>query len=249
MTNPLGILVLGASSDMARACTLALAREYKRSKFFLAGRDVVALERQAIDLSIRTGCTMSVHHFDALDTKDHQALWESLKDQVDMVLCCVGLLGDQEAARHDIELAERIVRTNFIGLIPILTMVADSLEARGSGKLIVMSSVAGDRGRASNYVYGSAKAGLSAFLSGLRQRLHNHGVQVTTVLPGFVKTRMVEGMDLPEALTATPEQVAADVLKAVQKGKGVVYTRFFWRYIMLIVKHIPEFMFRKMERF
>ena len=196
MSNPLGILVLGASSDMARACTLALAREYKRSKFYLAGRDVAALERQATDLSIRIGCTVSAHHFDALDT-----------------------------------------------------LVADSFEQRGCGKLIVVSSVAGDRGRASNYVYGSAKAGLSAFLSGLRQRLHNHGVQVTTVLPGFVKTRMVEGMELPEALTASPEQVAADVLKAVQKGKGVVYTRFFWRYIMLIVTHIPEFMFRKMERF
>ena len=249
MTNPLGILVLGASSDMARACTLALAHEYKRSKFFLAGRDVSALERQAMDLSIRTGCTMSVHHFDALDTTDHQALWEYLKDKVDVVLCCVGLLGDQEAARHDVALAEHIVRTNFTGLIPMLTMVADSFEQRGSGKLIVVSSVAGDRGRASNYVYGSAKAGLSAFLSGLRQRLHNHGVQVTTVLPGFVKTRMVEGMELPQALTATPEQVAADVLKAIQKGKGVVYTRFFWRYIMFIVKHIPEFMFRKMDRF
>ena len=138
MTNPLGILVLGASSDMARACTLALAREYKRSKFYLAGRDVAALERQATDLSIRIGCTVSAHHFDALDTKDHQALWESLKNQVDLVLCCVGLLGDQEQARHDVELAKRIVRTNFTGLIPMLTLVADSFEQRGCGKLIVV---------------------------------------------------------------------------------------------------------------
>ena len=249
MTNPLGILILGASSDIARACALALGREYKRSQFYLAGRDTAALERQATDLNLRTGCPTSVHHFDALDSKDHQALWDELKDKVDLVLCCVGLLGDQEQARHDVELAERIVRTNFTGLIPMLSMVADSFEQRGTGKLIVVSSVAGDRGRASNYVYGSAKAGLSAFLSGLRQRLHNHGVQVTTVLPGFVQTRMVEGMELPTALTATPEQVAADVLKAVRKGQGVVYTRFFWRYIMFIVKHIPEFMFRKMERF
>lgn len=113
----------------------------------------------------------------------------------------------------------------------------------------MVSSVAGDRGRASNYVYGSAKAGLSAFLSGLRQRLHNQGVKVITVLPGFVKTRMVEGMNLPEALTATPEQVAADVLKAVRTDKSVVYTRFFWRYIMFIVKSIPEGIFRKLEKF
>ena len=249
MTNPSGILVLGASSDMARACILALAREYKRSQFYLAGRDTVALTKQATDLNLRTGCNMVVHHFDALEPEDHAALWAGLKDKVDLVLCCVGLLGDQSAARHDVALAERIVRTNFTGLIPMLTLVADSFEQRKAGTLVVVSSVAGDRGRASNYVYGSAKAGLSAFLSGLRQRLFNHGVHVITVLPGFVKTRMVANMDLPEALTATPEQVAADVLAAIRKGKGVVYTRFFWRYIMLIVKCIPESIFRKLERF
>ncbi|HIV54668.1 MAG TPA: SDR family oxidoreductase [Candidatus Anaerobiospirillum stercoravium] len=249
MTKPSGILVLGAASDMARACIQALAQEYKGRTFYLAGRDLSAMEQQVADLSLRTGCAMSAHHFDALDPSNHAALWENLKDKVDLVLCCVGLLGDQMAARHDVALAERIVRTNFTGLIPMLTLVADTFEERKAGTLIVVSSVAGDRGRASNYVYGSAKAGLSAFLSGLRQRLHNHGVKVITVMPGFVKTRMVEGMELPEALTATPEQVAADVIAAVRKDKGVVYTRFFWRFIMFIVKSIPEGIFRKMERF
>lgn len=244
-----GFLILGATSDLARSCVLAFAEAYPESAFYLAGRDRESLEKLSKDLSLRTQCFMQTCHFDATDPTDHFPLWEELAGKVDTVLCCVGMLGDQEQARHDVKLAQSILMTNFTGLIPMLTCVADTFEERKRGTIIVVSSVAGDRGRASNYVYGSAKAGLSAFLSGLRQRLHNRGVCVITVVPGFVKTRMVEGMELPEALTATPDQVAADIVKAYRKRKGIVYSRFFWRYIMLAIKSIPEVIFRKMDRF
>jgi len=237
------MLILGASSDIAHACAVAFARE--GWDLCLAGRNMDELQSLAQDIHIRTEKNVSCVEFDALDTAGHQSLWENLSDKTDAVLCSVGLLGDQEQARHDHDLADRILRTNFTGLVPLLSMAADTFERRGSGLIIGISSVAGDRGRASNYMYGSAKAGFSAFLSGLRNRLARKGVHVITVKPGFVATSMTEGMDLPARLTATPEQVASDVVRAVNKKKDVVYTRWFWRGIMLVIKHIPEGVFKK----
>jgi short-subunit dehydrogenase len=121
------------------------------------------------------------------------------------------------------------------------------MAARKSGTIIGISSVAGERGRMSNYLYGSAKAGFTAYLSGLRNRLFHTGVHVMSVQPGFVYTRMTESLTLPPLLTAKPEQVAADIYKAAAGGKNVIYTKWFWRYIMLIIKSIPEFMFKKLK--
>lgn len=240
------MLILGATSDIARATALAFAR--KGWDLRLTGRDQDALRRIAQDIAVRTGRKVDCAPFDALaPAEEHAALWNSVAADTDALFCAVGLLGDQEAARHDLALAGRIVASNFTGLLPILALAADAFEARGRGLIIAVSSVAGDRGRASNYTYGSAKAGLTAYLSGLRQRLSASGVQVLTVLPGFVATAMTEGMNLPVPLTATPEQVAADILRAVEKKCGVVYTRWFWRWIMAVIRAIPEGIFQKLR--
>ena len=241
------MLILGATSDIARATALAFAR--KGWDLRLAGRDMDALRRIAQDISVRTERAVDCARFDALaPAEEHAALWRSVSADTDALFCAVGLLADQEAARHDARLAEKIVATNFTGLLPMLSLAADTFEARGNGLIIAVSSVAGDRGRASNYTYGSAKAGLTAYLSGLRQRLSTSGVQVLTVLPGFVATAMTENMNLPTRLTAAPEQVAHDILRAVEKKRGVVYTRWFWRWIMVIIRAIPENIFQKMRR-
>lgn len=240
------MLILGACSDIARAAALAFADE--GWDICLAGRDMTALQRHATDITIRTGRTVTTAFFDALQPGSHEAFWAEQADSVQALLCAVGLLGDQQAARHDPSLAQCILATNFSGLVPILSMAADTFKQRQQGVMIVVSSVAGERGRASNYIYGSAKAGLTAFLSGLRQRLYRSNVHVLTVLPGFVATRMTEGMNLPQRLTATPAQVAADIVNAVRKKKYVVYSRYFWRFIMAVIKIIPEKVFVKLSR-
>lgn len=238
------LLVLGATSDIARATALEFARD--GWNIFFAGRNIPALERCALDLAVRSQKEVLCFAFDACQN-NAVALWDSLPCCPDAVLCVVGLLEDQEAARHDVVLAERIVTTNFTGLLPILARAADVYEERGSGLIIGVSSVAGDRGRASNYVYGSAKAGFTMFLSGLRQRLHPKGVQVLTVKPGFVATSMTEGMPLPPLLTAQPEEVARDIIHAVQKKRDIVYSKWFWKWIMRAVCLMPEVVFKKIS--
>lgn len=241
------MLILGAGSDMARACVIEFAK--LGWDFYFAGRNTEQLEKQAVDLRIRTQRQIQVFPFDCLDEETSAKLWEQVKDNISAVLCAVGMLGEQSRAQQDAKYAEQIIKTNFTGLLPVLSLTAEQFAAKHSGSIMVISSVAGDRGRASNYIYGSAKAGLSAFLSGLRQRLTNQDVHVMTILPGFVATKMVDGLDLPKALTAQPEDIAKAVVKGFKKRKSVIYTPFYWRIIMMIVKRIPEFIFKKMEKF
>ena len=239
------MLILGAASDIARATALAFAGA--GWDLILAGREQDVLAKIATDIALRGGRQVKTAHFDALKPEEHAAFWQGIEAETSAVLCAVGLLGNQEEAQNDLSQAEAILRTNFTGLVPILSLAANAFEKRGRGLIIAISSVAGDRGRASNYFYGSAKAGLTAFLSGLRQRLTKKGVVVLTVKPGFVATSMTAGMDLPAKLTATPQQVAADIVAAAKKKHGVVYSRWFWRCIMMVVCHVPECLFKKLK--
>jgi short-subunit dehydrogenase len=157
------------------------------------------------------------------------------------------LLGVQTLSQTHPEFAETVMRTNYLGPALLLDRLAALMEERGSGTIIGISSVAGNRGRASNYCYGSAKAGFTAYLSGLRNRLAKKGVHVITVKPGFVHTRMTEGMKLPALLTAEPEEVATRVLKADAHRCNTVYVRPVWRLIMLVIAHLPEFIFKRLS--
>lgn len=241
------MLILGATSDIARATALAFASDGWDLR--LAGRNQEELRRIATDIQVRSGRTVTCLPFDAATPEKHEALWKSIADDTQGLFCAVGLLGDQEKARHDMKLAADIFTANFTGIVPILAYAADTFEQRRSGLIAVVSSVAGDRGRASNYTYGSAKAALTAYLSGLRQRLASKGVHVITVKPGFVATQMTEGKDLPVRLTATSQQVAEDILKAVKKRKSVLYTRWYWKWIMALIKCIPDVVFNRMKNF
>ena len=140
-----------------------------------------------------------------------------------------------------------IIDSNYTGAVSILNIVANDFEARKFGTIVGISSVAGDRGRQSNYLYGSAKAGFTAYLSGLRNRLYKSGVHVLTVKPGFMKTRMIEGMRTPGPLTAEPAKVATVVYKATTKRKNEIYVLWMWRYIMLVIRLIPEIIFKKLN--
>ncbi|MFW5655882.1 MAG: SDR family oxidoreductase [Roseicyclus sp.] len=237
------VLILGAASDMARAIARAFAAEGHAIQ--LAARDPARLEQDRADLETRHGVRVSLHDFDAVDLGSHAGFVESLPVLPDIAVCAVGAMGRQEENAAKPELGAQIMRANFEGPAAILAHLANAMEARGSGTLVGISSVAGERGRASNYVYGAAKAGFTAFLSGLRNRLAKKGVHVVTVLPGFVATAMTEGMDLPDALTAQPEEVGKAVRDAVAKGRDVIYVRPVWRLVMGIIRAIPERIFKK----
>lgn len=239
------LLILGASSDIARA----IARKFASQGWdlLLAGRDPELLSRDAADLKLRYYVNAETLKFDALDFESHQKFWNDISEKPSAVACVFGYLGDQKVSERDWSEAKKTIDTNFAGAVSILNIVANYYESQKNGVIIGISSVAGDRGRMSNYIYGSAKAGFSAYLSGLRSRLSKSGVKVLTVKPGFVATKMTENLNLPGLLTAQPEKVAEDIFRAYKTGKPVVYTRWFWRWIMLLIIHIPERMFQKLR--
>ena len=239
------VLIIGAKSDIAKAT----AREYARHGYdlYLAARNTGEMEAFANDITVRTQRTIKTLELDILDYESHQAFYAQLEEKPLGVISAVGYLGDQQKAQTDFQEAKLIVDTNYTGVISLFNIIANDFERRRSGFIVGISSVAGDRGRKTNYLYGSAKAALTAYLSGLRNRLYDAQVQVMTVKPGFVATKMTEGMDLPEKLTAQPEEVASDIYKAQQKNKNVIYTKWMWRWVMLVIRMIPEWKFKKMK--
>ena len=238
------ILILGATSDMAQA----IAKKYAGEgwNLILAARNLAMLEPVAGDLSVRSNAEVSMVEFDAKDFQSHQKFYDALSIKPDAVICVFGYMGDQIKARTDFEEVQKTINVNYTGMVSILNIVAADFEKRGQGSIAAVSSVAGDRGRQSNYIYGSSKAGLTAYLAGLRNRLVASGVHVMTVKPGFCRTKMTENLELPSALTAEPEQVANAIFQGLEKKRNTVYTLWMWRWIMLMIRHIPEFIFKKM---
>lgn len=239
------ILIIGAKSDIAKAT----AREYAKHGYdlYLAARNSDELKGFADDITVRTQRMVKLVELDILDYKSHQAFYDSLKEKPLGVISAIGYLGEQEKAQIDFTEAHQIMDTNYTGVVSLFNIIANDFEKRKSGFIVGISSVAGERGRKSNYTYGSAKAALTTYLSGLRNRLYGAQVHVLTVKPGFVATKMTKGMNLPEKLTAQPEEVAEDIYKAQQKGKNVLYTKWMWKWVMLVIRNIPEFQFKKMS--
>jgi short-subunit dehydrogenase len=242
------VLILGAASAIARAVASEFAR--RGYDLLLAGRDAEELERLAADLRVRHGIQARVLPFDALDFQSHSAFVEACReasgDSLSGAVLCFGYLGDQSRAEADPSEAKRILDTNFVGAVSILGLLANYLEERRGGFLCALSSVAGDRGRQSNYVYGSAKAGLTAFLQGLRNRLSRSGVRVVTIKPGFVDTAMTFGRP-GMFLVASPQAAARRIVAAVLGGAEQAYVPRFWRPVMLLIRMIPERLFKRMR--
>jgi decaprenylphospho-beta-D-erythro-pentofuranosid-2-ulose 2-reductase len=237
------LLVLGGTSDIGRATALLFARQGWTIQ--LAGRDLEALQREAGDIAARSGIAITTHVIEILDTPSMPDFVERLPALPDAVVSVIGLLGEQARAETDPEHATTIMRSNFEGPALMLGLFAERFLARGSGTIVGVSSVAGDRGRASNYAYGSAKAGFSAFLSGLRNRTAKRGIHVVTVKPGFVRTRMTDGMKLPGPITAEPDEVAQAIWRGIIKQKDQIYVRPIWAFIMFIIRSMPEAIFKK----
>jgi decaprenylphospho-beta-D-erythro-pentofuranosid-2-ulose 2-reductase len=240
------ILIVGATSAIALACARQWAAQGAR--FFLVARNGERLKQVADDLGARGAQLAACHQLDINSLERHSGMLERCAAELgalDIVLVAPGTLPDQAACQADPAVAVREFNTNVTSVIALLTPLANTLEAQRRGALAVISSVAGDRGRPSNYLYGSAKAALSAFCEGLNARLFKAGVHVLTIKPGFVATPMTEGLPLPGLLVATAEKVASDIVRAVEQRKDVRYTPWFWSIIMLIIRSVPKFMFKR----
>ena len=239
------IFIVGAKSDIAKE----VARVYAKNGYdlYLSARDTSDLEELANDIRVRSNTEVKLVELDVTKFKTHKKIYADLEEKPLGIIFAAGYMVEQEEAQEDWNKSLETINVNFTGAVSFLNIVANDFEKERRGFIVGISSVAGDRGRKANYIYGSAKAAFSAYLSGLRNRLFESGVQVLTVKPGFVATKMTEGLDLPEKLTAQPEDAANDIFDAQQKGKDTLYTKWVWRYIMLIIRHIPEFMFKKMS--
>jgi len=239
------VLILGATSTVA----LSLAKLCSRRGYSLqlAARNCNRLIPIKSDLSIRDNVKIELYEFDVENYNSHTDFYNGLKSRPDIVICLFGYLGEQSLGEQDWSHAKRILDVNFIGAVSILNLVAQDFIARRSGVIIGVSSVAGDRGRQSNYLYGSSKAGFTAYLSGLRNSLYKYGVHVVTVKPGFIDSRMTIGVKTIKALTVSPEIVASSILKSIDKKRDIVYVLGIWRWIMLIVRFIPEKIFKRLS--
>jgi short-subunit dehydrogenase len=241
------VLILGASSSIARAISAAFAKQ--GFSLYLAGRDGEDLARLASDLEVRYGKRVKWGSFDAEDYSSHEATLEKVLEEVgsvEGVVLAFGHLGEQTEVARDFSAAQRVISSNFAGAVSILISCGAYFEKRGSGFIIALSSVAGERGRARNYTYGAAKGALSLYLQGLRARLLKSGVRVITVKLGFVDTAMTFGMP-GLFLVAAPDYVGERIVRTLAGSRDVIYLPWFWRWIMWIVRLIPETLFKRLS--
>jgi decaprenylphospho-beta-D-erythro-pentofuranosid-2-ulose 2-reductase len=241
------ILIMGATSAIAEATARKFAS--RGDALFLVARNVQRLQAIADDLAVRGAHIAHVYVLDADNMQGYPEMLDTAAIQmggIDAALVAHGTLSDQVACQSSVELLLRELTTNALSFMALCTHLGNRFEAQRRGVIAVISSVAGDRGRQSNYVYGSAKAAVTAFASGLRQRLYSKGVSVVTIKPGFVSTPMTAAFK-KGALWASPEAVASSIVRAIDRGASVIYTPWFWRPIMWIIRSVPESVFRRLK--
>jgi decaprenylphospho-beta-D-erythro-pentofuranosid-2-ulose 2-reductase len=239
------VLILGATSAIA----VATARLYARQgvRFVLVARDAAKLDAVAKDLQVRGAAEVHSLQEDFQDLPNHPRIIERAQGhlgKIDVVLLAYGVVGERGLPERNAAAAEKVMLTNYLSPVSLLTHLAPVFETQRSGAIAVISSVAGDRGRLSNYVYGSSKAGLNCFLSGYRARLLRAGVSVITIKPGQIDTPMTRTFK-KTPIWVGPERIAPGILRAIAKGKNEVYLPGFWRGIMLIIRWIPECIFKR----
>lgn len=240
------ILIIGATSAIATAWARLLAEQ--QAEFFLVARNAEKLTLTKDDLMARGATAVHSYVLDIDHFEDHQSMidacFKTLK-QVDVALIAHGTLPHQQNCQQDVKLSLQEFSNNGLSVISLLTLLANAMELQRSGTIAVISSVAGDRGRPSNYLYGSAKAAVSAFCEGLRARLFKSGVHVLTIKPGFVDTPMTKGLNLPGLLLATPQRVGKAIEKGINSKKDTLYAPGYWKYILFVVKSMPGFIFKR----
>ncbi len=242
------ILIVGATSAIAHACARIWADT--GAELFIVARNANKLQANAADLYTRGASKVHTYQLDVAQFDQHQTMLDHCLGQlgqIDIALIAHGSLPNQQTCEQDTITAVQEFTLNATSVISTANTLAMQFERQRCGSLAVISSVAGDRGRPSNYLYGSAKGAISIFCAGLHARLHKKGVQVLTIKPGFVDTPMTAGLELPTALLSSPEKVAIQIVRAIGTSKAVLYTPGIWRWIMLVIRNIPLFIFRKLN--
>ena len=239
-------LIVGATSAIAEALARRLAA--RGDELVLAGRDSSRLEGIADDLRVRGAPVVRIATLDIARLDYHARFvdeaWQML-GPFDVVLIAHGTLPDQKACEASVVQTIAEMNVNFLGTVSLLTLIANRMQEQAHGTIGVITSVAGDRGRQSNYVYGAAKGGVTRFLQGVRHRLHAAGVKVVDIKPGFVDTPMTLAIPKGGPLWATPARVARDIEHALNRGNAEIYTPWFWRWIMLVVRTLPNALFHR----
>jgi decaprenylphospho-beta-D-erythro-pentofuranosid-2-ulose 2-reductase len=239
-------LILGSNSDIGQA----LAYKFASNGYaiILASRNIDDYQiRLQQDISIRHNIDVVTAKFNGSKYDEHDDFWNSLPVLPEIVISVFGYLGEQKLAIKDFNEAYKIMSSNYMSHVSLINKYVQKVKGNKAATIIGISSVAGERGRKSNYIYGSAKAAFTNYLSGLRNGLFEHNIHVMTVIPGFVKTKMLGDLKTPNLLTATPEEVASSIFKAIKRKRNVVYVYPIWRYIMFMIKCIPEFLFKRMK--
>lgn len=240
------MIVIGSNSEIAQSFVeTCLSKGQKFSTIYLLSSNPETTEKFAQHIEVKYFQNSEIISLDLMKEIDYKSL-EHVNS--DLLFCASGYLGlATDEALYDDENTSRIIEINYSKLIPVLNFFAKKMESKRQGAMIVLSSVAGERGRQSNFIYGSAKAGLTAYLSGLRNYLFDKKVHVLTVKPGFMATKMTDGLPLNPALTASPKQASEAIYKAFVNNKNVAYVLPIWSLIMLVIRNIPEFIFKKLK--
>lgn len=243
----MNIVIVGANSAIAKATARLYAEQ--GHNFFLVGRNEEGLHELTNDLQVRGAGKVAYRCLDVMETEEHAVLVAATKtdlDRIDLVLICHGSLPDQQRCENDFELAQRELTVNGTSVVSLAGRFANELKTQGHGVLAVVTSVAGDRGRQPNYLYGAAKSLVSTYLQGLRGRLLPYGVHVVDIRPGLVDSPMTAHLE-KGPLWATPEQVASKIVQAIYKQRHTVYAPGYWRLIMAVVRSIPDFLFKRLK--
>lgn len=239
------ILIIGGNSDIG----FEIAKEFYKNNnnnLYLTTQPNKKITKDINQLKNHKN-RLKLIKFDLLEFNDHKKFYNALDPKPDLVICSAGMFLNSEQILSNFELKEKMINTNFTGYASILDIIIDDFKRKNNGCIIGISSVAGDRGRASNYMYGSTKSAFSSYLSGLRNSLKKFNINIITIKPGFVRTKMTNNIKMNKYLTATPEKVAKDVHKAWKRKRDIVYTPWYWKYIIIIIKIIPEKIFKKMN--
>ena len=239
------ILIIGGNSDIG----FEIAKEFYKNNnnnLYLTTQPNKKITKDINQLKNHKN-RLKLIKFDLLEFSNHKKFYNTLDPKPDLVICSAGMFLNSEQILSNFELKEKMINTNFTGYASILDIIIDDFKRKNNGCIIGISSVAGDRGRASNYMYGSTKSAFSSYLSGLRNSLKKFNINIITIKPGFVRTKMTSNIKMNKYLTATPEKVAKDVHKAWKRKRDIVYTPWYWKYIIIIIKIIPEKIFKKMN--
>jgi len=239
------ILIIGAKSDIAKAIVKLFSKN--SYNFYLAARNCHELTEFAEKTMFENDNAVKCIELDILDTNKHADFYYSIKVKPLCVISTIGYLGNQKLAQIDFNETKKIIDTNFTSIISLLNIIVNDFEKKKKGTLIGISSVAGDRGKQSNYLYGAAKAAFTVYLSGLRARSFKSNINVITVKPGFVNTKMTHNLNLPKYLTTTPSKVALDIFKAFKNKQNIIYTSWIWKWIIFIINLIPENFYKKLK--